>query len=274
MRRALVIIIGTVLAIAGTGCGSQDAAGVPTALIATVLDRTEAAKTAKMVQTVELPGGQRDDATSARFEAVVDLTDMKSSGALTFGALHYDVVQIGTTVYIDSRGITHGKVFDGRPWIRQDLATIGAAGGSSSLASGGPSSPDMLRGVTSEPVEVGKEVVDGERMTHYRMDLDLSKLPAGVPERTRDLLGTMNKALGGQTIPVDLWVDGKKRERKVQVRIDLSRSSRGAGATTGTVVVTSTFSDFGVAANVQAPPADQTMDLAEFQRVAASSRAA
>jgi len=273
MRRALVITIGVVLAVTGTGCGSQDAAGAPTALIATVLDRTEAAKTAKIVQTLEVPG-QGDDATGARFEGVVDLTDMKSSGSLAFGDLHYDMVQIGTTIYVDSRGFAHGKAFAGRPWVKKDLATIGAADGSGSLASGGPGSPDMLRGATSEPVKVGKEVIDGERMTHYRIDLDLSAPPAGAPDASSALIDAMSKVLGGQTLPVDLWVDGKKRERKAQVHIDLSRMPRGVGTATGTAVITSTFSDFGVAANIQAPPADQTMGMADFQSLVASSRAA
>jgi hypothetical protein len=89
---------------------------------------------------------------------------------------------------------------------------------------------------------VGPEQVDGADATHYRLGVDVTKLPENAPGRETLL------SAGLTSLPVDLWVDG--HGRPVKVTEDLTVQ----GQEVDTVV---TIGNFDVPVSITAPPADQ-----------------
>ncbi len=61
-------------------------------------------------------------------------------------------------------------------------------------------------------------------------------------------------------MPADVWIDDNDRVVKMHFTMDAS----GFGVGAGTAEVTMEITDFGVPVDVQAPPADQTVDFSEL----------
>ncbi|MGW4486908.1 hypothetical protein ACWEOE_24060 [Amycolatopsis sp. NPDC004368] len=85
--------------------------------------------------------------------------------------------------------------------------------------------------------------LDSTDATHYRVDVDLSRLgdelPAGLPAGT------------GTKVPLDLWLDGENRP--LQLVLDLSPVL----AASGPARITARYSDWGKPVTVTAPAADE-----------------
>ncbi|WP_370944426.1 hypothetical protein AB5J62_35780 [Amycolatopsis sp. cg5] len=99
----------------------------------------------------------------------------------------------------------------------------------------------------------------GDGVDHYWFDVDLARLgpdlPAGLsPEAVKEIQGKADR------FPAELWVDAQRRP--VQVSMDLAALLKAAGAPEGSPAkITAKYSDWGAAADVQAPPADQVGEL-------------
>jgi hypothetical protein len=89
---------------------------------------------------------------------------------------------------------------------------------------------------------VGPEQVDGADATHYRITVDVNRLPSTLPGREQLI------SAGLTSLPVDLWVDG--HGRPVRVTEDLTVQ----GQQVDTVV---TIGNFDAPVMITAPPADQ-----------------
>ena len=101
---------------------------------------------------------------------------------------------------------------------------------------------------TSAKIEnQGSEEVRGDDATHYRAELDPEKLLAELPAEKRAEYAPNASDL--DPLPVDVWIDGENRVRRVTIRDAFEDSP----------VTTTTFDffDFGVEVDVEAPPADQ-----------------
>jgi hypothetical protein len=106
-------------------------------------------------------------------------------------------------------------------------------------------SPGQITAFTSAARRVtlvGNESLDGTRVNHYSIDVDVAKLPNTMPGR-QTLLGA-----GLTSLPVELYVDGEGRPVKVMQDLTL-RGQRSA-----TVI---TLSKFNEPVSISAPPADQ-----------------
>jgi hypothetical protein len=89
---------------------------------------------------------------------------------------------------------------------------------------------------------VGREQVGGADATHYRLTVDVTRLPESLPGREQ-LLGA-----GLTSLPVDLWVDDRNRPVKVTENLTVQ------GQAVDTVV---TLGNFDAPVSITAPPADQ-----------------
>jgi hypothetical protein len=89
---------------------------------------------------------------------------------------------------------------------------------------------------------VGSERVDGVDATHYRLTVDVTKLPNDTPGRS-DILSA-----GLVTLPVDLWVDAKGRPVKVSEELTVQNQK---------ITTLVTLSSFDEDVTITAPPADQ-----------------
>ncbi|WP_406007304.1 hypothetical protein OG440_14865 [Streptomyces sp. NBC_00637] len=108
--------------------------------------------------------------------------------------------------------------------------------------------------------KAGSETVDGVRTTHYTGTATLDDIrdayrgdDKSVRQRTEKSLAQYEK-LGVDELTLDLWADAEDRTRQLRVQ--------GIGRH-GELDLTFTFLDFGKPVTVQAPPASDTLDMAE-----------
>ncbi len=127
---------------------------------------------------------------------------------------------------------------------------------------------DYLRGIGSDVTEVGTEQVRGDETTHYKGTVDLEEAAAAAPAESRKALEKALAQTGSSTVPVEVWVDEQGRTRRVLTTIALPDGLPGAAAPApsasagaGSVAATIEFYDFGVAADIAAPPAGEVTDL-------------
>ena len=127
----------------------------------------------------------------------------------------------------------------------------------------------LLREAAGPLTEVGRERVRDADTVRYRTELDLAKIPKpspapGASGKQPDPTAVLRRLLGDAPLPVEAWVDDQQRIRRLTLVLPLpdltsgtDKSPAGDGAPGGTATTTTEYFDFGVAVDVQAPPADQ-----------------
>ena len=260
-RSRRIAVLAAVLAglLLVVGCsGGGDAAPAPSAAavvrqaFVTTRDAgtaraTVAARTGLAGQDVTVNGNGVLDLRSGSTDVTLDLP--------TFGGTVH-VLYVGGTVYAALPAAFAVLVGRGKPWISIPLDRLGGSAAGSFAALGGLSGNPAqqlgyLQGVRDDARVIGPEPVDGTPTTHYAGVIDLDRTPAAADPATRPQVDQLKGRLGGSTVPVDVWVDGQGRLRRV--------TESPAGSST-----TVTFSDFGVPVSVAAPPADQVADASRF----------
>ncbi len=219
---------------------------------------------------------------TASADGIVDLRDHVSSMSLAmdFSQMPQAAQALGTTTmhmgFIQDGGVMYVKLPDalatsvpslaGRPWVKMDLAKLSGIPGLSSMMSN-PTMSDptqMLRylragsdGVTNE----GQERVDGIVTTHYRAQLSLDRLTAGLPSAeqgaVRAALSRLEQAASVLDFPIDVWIDGRQLVRRVVMSLNLSLPNGQALQET----VTADLTDYGPQRRPSPPPADQVQDF-------------
>ena len=194
-------------------------------------------------------------------------------------------VSTGSTIY-EKFPPQLASLLGGKPWVKIDLNALGQGAGIDfdSISQASSSDPtqalQFLRGSGADMVEVGKEQVRGEPVTHYRGTIDLNKAAAAAPPEQQPTYQKLAQ-LYSQPLPVEVWIDGDSRVRKVTTAVDLARltlpSQATAGAPaevkpTGTLTSTTELFDFGTPVSVTIPPADQVTDLAQLMAAAGRGR--
>ena len=179
-----------------------------------------------------------------------------------------EVLSVGQVAYVRlPPGMQ--SIFGGKPWVKADLSTVeglaGAQVGVPGLGSGFQFSGilDWLGGVSGSVSTVGSETIHGDATTHYRAEVDLTKAAASAPAARQAELQQAAIA-AGQTIPVDIWLDGQGRLRQMTVSFDPAKAHLPSGAalhSPGVVVATVDLWNFGAAVNVTPPPADQVAPM-------------
>lgn len=156
----------------------------------------------------------------------------------------------------------------GKKWVRIDLSRAGKAAGIdlASLTQSGqdPSqSLRLLRAVSGDITEIGKEDVRGVSTTHYKATIDLRKYPGTVPAEdraaARATVKTLTRALGGSTSPVEFWIDEDDLVRRYAQSLKVET----AGGT-GTIEQRVDYYDHGTEIDVIIPPARDVQDFTDI----------
>jgi hypothetical protein len=114
--------------------------------------------------------------------------------------------------------------------------------------------------------ELGKEDIRGEETTHYRARVNLEELVKQVPANERPPDELMQQ-FGGPVIPVDVWIDGESRLRKIVI----SRPKIAEDDFSGPVLTrTVELYDYGVEVDVQ-PPEGELISEEEFMELTGDS---
>jgi hypothetical protein len=157
----------------------------------------------------------------------------------------------------------------GFDWIRiasgvitgDELAQLGAG-------SNDPSAQAAVLRHLNHVVLVGHETIAGVQTTHYTGIADFAtalatakvKLGASSPV-TKELEHEITVFHAGR-LPVSVWIDDQNQPRRMTLTIIVKGDP---------LHFTYNFSDFGVAVNIQAPPAGAVQDLAKFTAAIAAA---
>ncbi|MDQ0810018.1 hypothetical protein QFZ63_001732 [Streptomyces sp. B3I7] len=246
--------------------GSADKAAATTkavrSALARVADRTEAARSARVEETIE---GGADEPLSMRgaFTWNDDYAfDVETEAA---GAGLEDVAvgstirvrRVGHTCYYALGQETTGR-FAGKKWLK-----VGSSCGDSvvdvldAFTGGSPSALLKSLPYAHEVQKLGKETVNGQSATHYRTVMNQKDIAKFEDDHEEEGALLRTAAAGAKSVPLDLWINADD----LPVR---TKQSTGPGP----VTVTLDFEKFGTTEAIGTPPAEQTGDFTEEMRKA------
>ncbi|MEU9283264.1 DUF1396 domain-containing protein [Streptomyces sp. NPDC048275] len=169
-------------------------------------------------------------------------------------------------------GAAAAKEMDGKSWMKFDVSamTDGAsaglgAGGLSDQANQDPTQESTFLTGSKDVKKVGTEKVDGVQTTHYKGTVTLDDLRADLKSEDKATREKREKSLkqyedmGADKMTMDMWIDEDDHTKQFRMRADADK---------GKFDVTMTFLDFNQPVTVKAPPAKDTVDLAEMMKEA------
>ncbi|HUJ67328.1 MAG TPA: hypothetical protein VLX59_17405 [Acidimicrobiales bacterium] len=270
MVAAVALILGVIaLTVGGPGEGTHPpTGGIGPAAVLAAYSTTVGAQSAQVSASFSVDG------TSVTVNGTGDLrTDQ---AVLTvelpapFGQI--EVRSTGQDYFVHMPPQLKG-VAGGKPWVRIDRGTLQALAGSQLGVPGLGTTLDFsnvlawLRGVSGQITTVGNESIHGTETTHYRAQVDLSRVAATMGADAND-----DSALApsdGRTLPIDVWIDPQGRLRQLKVSLDLNTLPLPQGVTLptqalGTAVLTVDLWNFGVTVHAVPPPANQVSDASSL----------
>ncbi|MFD8421514.1 DUF1396 domain-containing protein [Streptomyces sp. NPDC059466] len=244
--------------------GDESPKMTPAAAVAKAAKNTEAITSLTYRMTGKVPETGRVEA-----EAAMSMKPMAMSmkmNALDQGADGKMEIRVVDEAMYLGGGEAAAKELDGKSWMKFDLsgAAKGAGAGKvPSQAGQDPSQESTFLTGSKDVKKVGAEKVDGVRTTHYAGTVTLDDLRAGLKDEDKATREKREKSLkqyedlGADKLTMDLWVGPDDHTKQVRVR---------AAADKGPFDVTVTFLDYNKPVTVKAPPAKDTVDLAEMMK--------
>jgi hypothetical protein len=272
----------SIIALCLSACGSSSGSSSPSAtkttsgndalaVVAAAFTKTSAVKSARVAVTYQVLSGTATSSSGINERGTgsgvinfatnqADLTVNEPTGQSTEERLISNVAYVKlppalTTTIPQLRGKT---------WLRQPLSPTdgGALGfGTSGSSPSNPTSILQLVSKVSDSVsKVGTASVRGTPTTQYRATVNFTKAAAkqGVPATQ---IQTLEKVLGTNTFPVDVWIDAQGAARRLQFQFPLPEVTGSASGQSGKITETLDLFDFGIPVTVQTPPASQVGQL-------------
>jgi hypothetical protein len=238
------------MALALAACGGGGGGGLSLDPVARAAERTSEAGSVRFTFHVEsgLPSGRYVGFTARGFSNNADGSGRLSYVFFEAGKPKFRASAVfdGSTFYMKSK-IFASKLPDGKTWIKISEKEFKEAGVSLDNAQeGNPTQSLKALRASGHTVKVGHGIVAGVPTTKYHTIADLEK------EKLADDLGM-------KRLPVDAWIDGKGRLRKMAFSVsssDPNKSGKFSFLLTG----------FGSAKTVASPPSDQTVDIRDVIR--------
>ncbi|MEV8595680.1 hypothetical protein [Streptomyces sp. NPDC052012] len=250
-----------------------------TEVLQAAFKKTSEAKSSKVRMTMTMPaamdgGGTMEISGVQGWDpGVMDVT-MKGS-ALTAGdpdaPEQVRMIMLDNVMYMDM-GAKQAAEMDGKRWMKMDFAAIAEQSGDAALQkqmTGGmenmnqdPAQQLALLLESPNLKHVGPEKVDGVQTQHYKGTLSFEEMldankgaDSLLSEKERkDLIANVEKA-GMKGYDTQVWVNEDNYPVKMVVGMKMAQ---------GTMNMTAHYSDYGAKADVQAPPASDTLDLMEM----------
>lgn len=169
-------------------------------------------------------------------------------------------------------GAAAAKEMDGKSWIKFDMSALGDKGlgvGAGTPGAGqadqNPATESTFLTGAKDVKKVGTETVEGTETTRYSGVVTLKDLKASLKDEDKATRERREKSieqyekLGVDELTMDMWVDGDDHTKQFRMRGDADK---------GPLDMTITFLDLNKPVSVTAPPAKDTMDLAEMMKEA------
>jgi hypothetical protein len=269
-RGALALVVTTILAALGNGCGADDIS--PEAALAEAATKTTDAGTSRVSFSGSLKFPEIDpvgfsgdgvfvyDDLTGRF--TYDLSEFPEAAGLPKTDGWVGEVVMGEDRFYLRLPVLTQDLPEAKPWIEIELETVSGLTPNELAGIGGASDPaqllQFLRGASGEVETVGREPVRGVDTTHYRATVDLARVIEKAPETARatlrDQLRRRDEAGLGTTFDMEVWIDGEGLARRI-------RQTDAEGD------ITMDLYDFGLQVDVQLPPSDQVMTEDELDRL-------
>jgi len=259
----VVLALTMVAAACGSGGGANAVVSIKT--LQAAASNTQAEESSRFVMDMTVKGGGGDGLT---IHADGVMAGDGKTGSITasmpmFGTFEERIVD--GVMYMDFGDLPFASKLDGKRWVKLSLDDLknkaGLDLGALDQSNGPQQGLEYLQGLSGDVTKVGEDTVAGRPATHYRATLDYSKLADEMPGASDAMREALSK-LG--SVPADVWIDGNDHVVKMHLTMDAS----GFGTAAGAVDMTMEITDFGVPVDVQAPPADQTVDLLELNSLA------
>jgi hypothetical protein len=279
LRRGLVICALAASASLTAACGGGGA-GNALQSVASAATKTAGTQSAKfhmdLAETVGPIGPLHftadgvSDNSSHSADMTMDLSSVSSFAGQSGGGAgawkaHVILDGSGSSPMLYLRLPAIDKYLNGKTWVKADLAAAAKQGGASitellqMAASQDPTKALQLLESVGDVSKVGTATIGGVETTEYTGTIDVKKVAA--------VLGAQAKALDKakvSSIPIDVWIDGDGLVRRMHEHLTYP-----AGVLNTTTDLTVDLSDFGVKTSIQAPPADQTVDVSALKGIGA-----
>ncbi len=272
MRRFVLALFALTLL---SGCGGVDAS-----LIATAVRNTEEAGGAEVAFQMEmqLPGVDEpvvmtgsgvEDASHRRGQLSFDMSALArvaGAGALCSDSCEMEAVMDGHSIYMHSALFSAG--LGGKDWLKLDLDrfgdSLGIPMGEPRMATQSPSEGlRMMRGVSGDVTDEGREQVRGVDATHYSATVDLRRSVEALPESQREAarrgMERIITATGQEELPFDVWIDDDDRVRRFEMEQTMKR-----GGVELKAHVTMEYVRFGVPVEIDLPDDDEVFDMTDL----------
>lgn len=274
----LVLAVGVL-----AGCGYEESSNSTSEdanALAAAFNKTNDAGTSRMSfrirmdangENVEFGGQGAFDYRRARGRVDYDLTDLAKVDPETEGIGRMTMVFDGLVFYMQMEGL-RSELPPGKRWLKLDLTKVGAGagadlGGLSQLSQSPAQMLAYLRAASTEIEEVGTETVRGVQTTQYRATVDLRKalelqIEQAPPKFRQAMRRDMEESLsttGLDSIPLDVWIDGKGLPRRMVADFDMTADGEEVHLETAVDLF-----DFGVRVSAPIPPAGEVLDVSEY----------
>ncbi|MEW2504718.1 MULTISPECIES: hypothetical protein [unclassified Amycolatopsis] len=285
-RTTFVVAAGAALALVLTGCGAKGQNGTASGagdkpelglaapfqnvleLSAASKQVTQKSKSAK----VSLVANAAGKTVTAQGDYLFQPGNIELSLTETVEGQQVELRIVDKTLYVKVPPGEASQLGTDKPWLK---ITPGADDALSQAMSGSMGSTSQA----SDPTEVLDRVaeagrilssdqttLDGEKMNHYKVQLDLDK----ILDKVTDFLPAAAKAKLEQQVkgkhimlPTELWVDKNQLPRQITMDETALTQAEGTGGT-GLGKSTLKYSDWGTPVTITAPPADQIADMSEI----------
>ncbi|MBA3718120.1 MAG: hypothetical protein H0W87_07845 [Actinobacteria bacterium] len=219
----------------------------------------------KLANALTIPGEGEFDYAKKQGRMTMDYSDVLSAAGQS-GSGQMEILTTGTVYYL-KWPLFSTAVGAKTPWVSFDLTKLDQISGIdvSSLKTinqGDPSQTLVYLKAAGTVEDQGAEDVDGTSTTKYHAVIDLDRIPDLAPAdqraAVRASVDSLKTTYGISELPLDVWIDDQGLPRKLSYEIQATVS--------GQKVKTSLemkLSDYGVAVDVQPPPASEVTDLAD-----------
>ncbi|MFF8830658.1 hypothetical protein [Streptomyces sp. NPDC015131] len=285
---AITVLVG-VVGCQGEETSGKKAAGAPetqsrdavTKVVQAAYKKTAEAKTAKVRMSMTMAGVPGESGTMEMSGVMgwdpmlMDMTmkmppEMAGGSGAGSGSEMPEQIRmkwLGDAMYMDL-GTKAAAEMDGKRWMKMDLAAMAKASGDPQIQK------QMTRGMedmNQSPAQqlalllespnlkhVGPEKIDGVQTQHYKGTLSVKDVVASnsslgvLSEKERKELVAAIEKSGVKGYDTEVWVD----EDGYPAKMDL-----GMAMPQGQVKIVAHYSDYGVKADVTAPPASETFDF-------------
>jgi hypothetical protein len=260
MRRYLLALLALTIL---SGCGGA----ADSSLFATAVRNTEAAGGAEVVFAMRMEAPGLPEPLAMNGSGVEDAS--KGQAHLTFDGAQFgsmEVIADDLTMYM--RSDLFSAALGGKEWMKIDMNRVGSSmgldlGGSGRFGQSASEQLRMLRAVSGDVSEKGREQVAGTDTTRYSATIDLRRYPDVMPEDQREAarkgIDRLIEMTGQSEFPMDVWIDDAQRVR----RMTWEQSMR-QGPVEVKMAITAEYVRFGVPVDIDVPDGDDVFDATDL----------